>query len=174
MCRRVVCASAEKTTSNLSSRARAAGRLDMVWLSLYQSVNRFTTGKASTMSNIHQEVVLSGGPTQVYDALVDAKHFAAMSGAPASGEAVEGAPFSAFGGHITGRHIELVPSQRVVQAWRAKTWPEGLYSIARFELRPEGTGTKLVFDHDGFPADMKAHLEQGWQANYWDKLANVR
>jgi hypothetical protein len=35
----------------------------------------------------------------------------------------------------------------------------------------EGAGTKVVFDHDGFPADMKEHLAKGWQANYWDKLA---
>jgi Activator of Hsp90 ATPase homolog 1-like protein len=55
----------------------------------------------------------------------------------------------------------------------AKGWPEGLYSIARFELQAEGRGTKLVFDHDGFPADMKDVLAQGWQANYWDKLANA-
>jgi transposase-like protein len=48
---------------------------------------------------------------------------------------VEGGPFSLFGGHITGRQVELVPDQLVVQAWRAKTWPAGVYSIARFELR---------------------------------------
>jgi uncharacterized protein YndB with AHSA1/START domain len=86
-------------------------------------------------------------------------------------EATEGAAFSAFGGHITGRHVELVPGKRIVQAWRAKTSPEGVYSIARFELQATGTGTTLVFDHAGFPADIKDHLAQGWQANYWDKLA---
>ena len=63
-----------------------------------------------------------------------------------------------------------MPDTRVVQAWRAKTWPEGLYSIARFELRADGAGTKLVFDHHGFPEEMQEHLAKGWQANYWDKL----
>jgi activator of HSP90 ATPase len=125
------------------------------------------------MSNIHQEVTLSAGPARIYQALVDSRRFGELTGAPASGDSTEGASFSVFGGHITGRHVELVPGKRVVQAWRAKTWPEGLYSIVRFELQAEGTGTKLVFDHDGFPEDMKEHLAKGWQSNYWDKLSNA-
>jgi hypothetical protein len=28
-----------------------------------------------------------------------------------------------------------------------------------------------VCDHDGFPEEMKEHLANGWQANYWEKLA---
>jgi len=123
------------------------------------------------MSNIHQEMTFNAAPTRIYQALVDSKRFGELTGAPASGDSAEGASFSAFGGHITGRHVELVPGKRVVQAWRAKTWPEGLYSIVRFELRAEGTGTRLVFDHAGFPEDMTEHLAKGWQSNYWDKLS---
>ena len=125
------------------------------------------------MSNIHQVVTLGAAPARVFQALVDAKRFAEVTGAPATGDSTEGAPFTSFGGHITGRHVELVPGKRVVQAWRAKTWPEGLYLIVRFELEGDGAGTKLVFDHDGFPADMKEHLAKGWQSNYWDKLATA-
>jgi len=126
------------------------------------------------MSNIHQELTFSAAPARIYETLVDSKHFGELTGAPATGASTEGASFSVFGGHITGRHVELVPGTRVVQAWRAKTWPEGLYSIARFELRAEGSGTKLVFDHDGFPDDMKEHLAKGWQSNYWEKLSSLR
>lgn len=124
------------------------------------------------MPTIHQEVTFSAAPARVYKALVDSKRFAEVTGAPATGDSTEGAPFSVFGGHITGRHVELVSGKRVVQAWRAKTWPEGLYSIVRFELLPEGSGTKVIFDHTGFPADMTDHLAKGWQSNYWDKLSH--
>jgi activator of HSP90 ATPase len=123
------------------------------------------------MSNIHQEVSFPAAPSRVYQAIVDTKKLAEATGAPASGDSAEGAAFSAFGGHVTGRHVELVPDSRIVQAWRAKTWPEGTYSIVRFELKADGKGTKLVFDHDGFPEDMKEHLSQGWHANYWEKIA---
>jgi activator of HSP90 ATPase len=123
------------------------------------------------MSNIHQETTFSAAPSRVYKALVDLKQFAELTGAPASGESTEGGAFSAFGGHITGRQLELVPDKRVVQAWRAKTWPEGVHSIVRFELHADGKGTKLVFDHDGFPEAEKDHLASGWRSMYWEKIA---
>jgi activator of HSP90 ATPase len=122
------------------------------------------------MANIHQEVTFSAAPAKVYEALVNLETFGKVTGAPASGASTEGAAFSAFGGHITGRHIELVEGTRVVQAWRAKTWPEGLYSIVRFELRADGAGTKLTFDHDAFPEDQAEHLAKGWHSNYWDNI----
>jgi activator of HSP90 ATPase len=123
------------------------------------------------MSNIHQEATFSAAPSRVYETLVDLKRFAEATGAPASGESSEGGAFSAFGGHITGRHLELVPGKRIVQAWRAKTWPEGVHSIVRFELQADSKGTKLVFDHDGFPGDQKDHLASGWRSMYWEKIA---
>ena len=125
------------------------------------------------MSKIHQEITFTAAPTRVYELLVDPAKFAKVTGAPAEGEGREGSAFSSFGGQITGRNVELVAGKRVVQAWRAKAWPEGLYSIVRFELVASGSGTKLVFDHDGFPAEMTEHLAKGWQSNYWDPIAKV-
>jgi activator of HSP90 ATPase len=63
-----------------------------------------------------------------------------------------------------------VPGERVVQAWRAGNWEPGVYSLARFELAADGAGTRLVFDHTGFPGGDAAHLEAGWEANYWKPL----
>ena len=71
---------------------------------------------------------------------------------------------------IAGRNLELVPNERIVQAWRVGNWDPGVYSVAKFELKPEGSGTRLVFDHSGFPEKEKDHLESGWKANYWDPL----
>jgi activator of HSP90 ATPase len=102
--------------------------------------------------------------------LLDTRQFSALTGAPAEIGKEAGATFSCFGAHILGRNVELVPSRRVVQAWRVATWPEGLYSIARFELRPRGTGTHLVFDHTGFPPEERDHLAQGWEDHYWKAL----
>jgi activator of HSP90 ATPase len=123
------------------------------------------------MPSIHQETTFSAPPSRIYKALTDLKEFSQATGAPASGESTEGASFSAFGGYITGRHLELVPDRRVVQAWRAKSWPEGVHSIVRFELQPEGAGTKLVFDHEAFPEAEKEHLAGGWTTMYWEKIA---
>ena len=69
-----------------------------------------------------------------------------------------------------GRNLELIPARRIVQAWRVAPWPEGVYSIARFELQKQGSGTRIVFDHTGFPTELAEHLEAGWQENYWKAL----
>jgi activator of HSP90 ATPase len=122
------------------------------------------------MNSIHQEMTLPAAPQRVYEALTQSERFSKMTGAPAEIEAKDGGRFSCFGGMITGRNVELAPGQRVVQAWRAGNWEPGVYSMARFELKPEGQGTRLVFDHTGYPEGQGEHLSAGWEANYWAPL----
>ena len=122
---------------------------------------------------IHQVVVIRAAPQRVYDALLDASEFSAFTGgAPAKIHGQEGGAFSCFGGRITGRNVELKPARRIVQAWRAGNWPDGTYSIVRFEIEADGTGTKLTLDHAGFPPDNADHLESGWHKMYWEPLKN--
>jgi len=120
---------------------------------------------------IHQEEDFQASPQRIYEALLDAKQFQAFSGGRAAEIRREaGGTFSLFAGHIVGRNLELLPNRRIVQAWRVAPWPEGIYSIARFELRAQGPGTKVILDHTGFPPDLAEHLASGWQENYWQAL----
>lgn len=119
---------------------------------------------------IHQEIDFKASPQRIYQALLDAKQFAAFSGRPAEIDPKIGGAFTLFKGHIIGRNLELVPNQRIVQAWRVVTWPEGAYSIVRFELNPQDSGTHLIFDHIGFPDGLHDHLADGWEENYWSLL----
>ncbi len=135
-----------------------------------------------TAEAIHQEPVFKASRKRVYEALTDAKQFdkiIQLSGVmqamhltdkPAEISREVGGTFTLFGGYVTGRHVELVPNQRIVQAWRAGSWPPGVYSIARFELLEQGSGTKIVFDHTGFPKGDAEVLASGWKAHYWDPL----
>ncbi len=84
-----------------------------------------------------------------------------------------GGAFAVFDGYIVGRQLELVPSERIVQAWRVLNWPPGLYSIARFELSEQAGVTTIVFDHTGFPKGTAEHLASGWQEHYWDPLTKM-
>ena len=119
---------------------------------------------------IHQEIEFNASPQQLYEALLDSKQFTEFSGRPAEIDREVGGAFSLFKGHIIGRNLELVPDQRIVQAWRVVTWPEGAYSIARFDLKPQRSGTRVIFDHIGFPEGLHDHLAQGWEENYWSLL----
>jgi activator of HSP90 ATPase len=121
---------------------------------------------------IHQEVTIKASRKNVYEVLTDTEKFRKLSGGMATEISREtGGTFSLFGGVITGRHIELVPGERIVQAWRSE-WAPGEYSIARFVLKDEGSNTKIVFDHAGFPKGTAEHLATGWKAHYWDGLAH--
>jgi activator of HSP90 ATPase len=137
---------------------------------------------------IHQEVVFAASVSRLYRALAVTEEFdkvvrlsAAMNsdlkkmlGAlPTAIDARVGGAFSLFGGYVTGCFLELVPDSRIVQAWRAGSWDPGNFSIAKFALSTQGSGTKLVFDHAGFPGDAAEHLAQGWHINYWEPLAKV-
>jgi activator of HSP90 ATPase len=124
------------------------------------------------MSNsIRQAVIIKASPKRVYDALLDAKQFSAFTGgAPAEIDSKAGGAFSCFGGMITGRNVELMPNQRIVQAWRAGNWPEGVYSIVKFELDARGSETRLTLDHSAFPEGNAEHLESGWHKMYWEPL----
>ena len=142
-------------------------------------------GISHTADSIHQEPVFMASPKRVYEALTDAKQFTRviqLSGAlqamhlpdkPAEISRELGGAFALYGGYITGRNIELVPNVRIVQAWRAGSWPPGLYSIAKFELVEQGSGCKIVFDHTAFPKGEAQSLASGWKAHYWEPLAKV-
>ena len=141
-------------------------------------------GLTHTAAEIHQEVAFKAPRRKVYEALTQSKHFDAITrlsdalalvtapGAKHTSISHEaGGPFTLFGGYITGRNVELVRDERLVQVWRAQSWGAGDYSIARFVLVDDGSGSKLVFDHRGFPDGEGAHLASGWRSHYWDPMA---
>jgi uncharacterized protein YndB with AHSA1/START domain len=129
---------------------------------------------------IHQENVFKASRKRVYEALTETKQFDklvklsgisdALGTKPTQISNELGGAFTIFGGHIIGRQLELVPGERIVQGWRVVDWEPGWYSIARFELVEQGSGTKIVFDHSGFPKGLGQHLADGWKAHYWDTL----
>ena|ERR1700686_2052707 len=132
-------------------------------------------GISHTSESIHQEVVLKGSRKRVYEALTDEKKFSQVTDFIMKGASTEigrevGGAFSIFGGMITGRHVELVPEERIVQAWREKDWLAGVYSMVRFQFDDQSSATKLIFDHTGFPQGAAVHLAPGWWSHYWEPL----
>jgi activator of HSP90 ATPase len=142
-----------------------------------------TDGLSHASEAIHQELLFNASAQRVYGALTNGKSFDAITrlsdgdallkaaGAkPTSINAEVGGTFTLFGGYITGRNLEMLPDERLVQAWRAGSWKPGAFSIAAFSFVKDGTKTKLLFDHRGFPDGEGASLAQGWHAHYWGPL----
>jgi activator of HSP90 ATPase len=120
---------------------------------------------------IHQEAIIDATPLEVYAYLTDGATFGAATGMAAQLEPREGSAFSLFDGRIEGRQIELVPGDRVVQAWRfgdahPDVWEPGVYSIVRFTLTAAGDRTRFVVDHDAIPSEWHEHIEGGYPMFY--------
>jgi len=140
-----------------------------------------STAANEKRTSIHLEEDYKVGPARIYEALLDAKQFAAFSGFPAEIDRSAGGAFSMFGGLIVGRNVDLVTNQRIVQAWRPTHWDAGVYSIVKFELKDRGSFTagghsvafaRLVLDHTGFPEGEYDHLLSGWHEHYIDRLTS--
>ena len=145
-----------------------------IWAESPRQTMKETPGSAAnrTRTSLHEDIDMKAGAQRIYEVLLDAKQFAAFTGVPADIDPKEGGLFSMFGGQIVGRTIELVPNQRIVQAWRPTHWDPGIYSIVKFELKAQsaGTGTSIALDHTGFPEGDFDHLEWGWHEHYWKPL----
>src|SRR5258706_4874375 len=129
--------------------AMALGGLAMkpgVWASAQENQEKIkeamSTGVEGLLTYLHQEVDIKASRQRIYDALLDSKQFAAFSGMPAEINREPGGTFSMFGGLIIGRNVELVPKERIVQAWRPAHWEAGVYSLVKFELKEWGSQTK--------------------------------
>jgi activator of HSP90 ATPase len=162
--------------------ARALGTSDPVT----EAAAGASDGLSHTCEAIHQEVTFKASCRQVYEALTSARKFDALTrlsdglslvtapGAKATTISREvGGSFTLFGGYITGRHLEMVPDERLVQAWRAGSWKAGDYSVVKFALAAAGAACKLVLEHRGFPEGQGKSLAYGWGVHYWEPLAKL-
>ena len=178
----------DRAGNRADATASLIGRVGIVFGGLAMSATSVRAQAAAEISHaaesIHQEAVINASRKRVYEALTDAGQFNEITKiAAARDQAISleksptvlspdvGGAFSLFGGIIIGRQIELVPNTRIVQAWRVSYWDPGAYSIAKFELVEQGSGTKIVFDHTGFPKGDAETLASGWKAHYWEPLA---
>ena len=120
--------------------------------------------------SIRQQTMINASPEQVYDVLADASALSALSGKAGLPGRTAGEEFSAFDGNVTGRQIELVPGERLVQAWRFPVWEPGTYSVVCFTLTAEEGGTRLVIDQHGVPDDWHDHVNTNWPTFYLKPL----
>jgi activator of HSP90 ATPase len=130
-----------------------------------------STTPNSKRTSLHQEVDIKATPQRIYQTLLSSKDFAAFTGAPAEIDPKPGGAFSLFGGQVVGRNIELVPNQRIVQAWRVVAdFPDGVYTMVKFELIPRDSQTSVILDQAGFAEGDFDHLSEGWHSHYWEPL----
>lgn len=120
---------------------------------------------------IKHRVKFKASPATVYDLLADSKKHAAVTGSKAAISRKIGGTFATRGHEVSGLNVDLVPGRRIVQAWRHRRFPEGIYSMAAVTLAPTPDGgTELVLTHRGVPKDLIPETERAWRDLYWSGI----
>lgn len=121
---------------------------------------------------LQQIATFTRPPHDIYELLMDSAQHSAFTGEPAVISREAGGIFTAYGDYISGKNLELIPDQKIVQFWRASDWPEGHFSTVMFEIMPIVTGTKLVFTQTNVPLEFAKSIGEGWKEFYWEKMKN--
>ena len=120
---------------------------------------------------IKQRVKFKAPPAIIYDLLADSRKHTAVTGRKANISSKIGGTFSTGGDDVTGINVDLVPAQRIVQAWRHRRFPAGIFSMAAVTLTPTPDGgTDLVLTHRGVPKDLIPETEQAWRDGVWSRI----
>jgi activator of HSP90 ATPase len=122
---------------------------------------------------VRQTITFKAPPHDVYEALMDSKKHSKFTGDKASISRKVGGKFSAFDGYSEGTNLELIPDNKIVQAWRASDWPEGHYSQVAFTFKEIPGGTRLLFTQTGVPEGQFDDISQGWRDYYWAPLKEM-
>jgi activator of HSP90 ATPase len=111
--------------------------------------------------------VIPASPEEIYHAWLDSYEHSQMTGSPAQVMPQEGAEFTAWDGYISGKNVELVPPNRICQAWRTSEFadsdPDSLLEVI---MEPTDGGTRVTIRHSNLPSDSEQYV-QGWVDYYF-------
>jgi uncharacterized protein YndB with AHSA1/START domain len=108
---------------------------------------------------------------EIYDAWLDSLAHSEMTGGEAAMSDEIGAQVVAWDGYITGRNLELIPGERIVQSWRTGHFTDQHEdSIITVTLEQIADGTLLTLVHSKVPADQTHYEQGGWQEHYFEPM----
>jgi uncharacterized protein YndB with AHSA1/START domain len=108
---------------------------------------------------------------EIYEAWLDSLAHSEMTGSEAIMSDEVGAEVAAWDGYITGRNLELVPGERIVQSWRTSEFTdEHEDSIITLTLEEVADGTLLTLVHSKVPEGQTSYERGGWQVHYFEPM----
>ncbi len=115
--------------------------------------------------------VIPASARDIYDAWLDGVAHSRMTGGQAKASAELGAEIMAWDGYITGRNLELIPGERIVQAWRTTKFLEDHEdSIITLTFEERDDGTLLTLSHSNVPEGHLGYEQGGWQQSYFEPM----
>lgn len=113
-------------------------------------------------------VELNADTTKLYQSWLNSETHEAMTGGEANCSDTIGSDYSAWGGYITGRTLELVENTKIVQSWRTTEFDStDEDSIIEVHFERIDNGTRLTLQQSNIPAGQKEKYAKGWQEHYF-------
>jgi len=110
---------------------------------------------------------------ELYATLTRPERICAFTRCPPDVDATPGGKFSIMGGNITGEFVELEKDKKIVQKWRFREWPHGVYSTVTMNLIQKSDCTTLNLIQTGVPDYDTDRTETGWRQHYWGPIKQV-
>ena len=116
--------------------------------------------------------IIPASPQEIYDAWLDSLAHSEMTGSEAILSDEIGAEVSAWDGYITGRNIELLPGERIVQSWRTTEFAdEHEDSIITLTLEDvDWVGPRSLSCTAMCRRSRRATKQGGWQQYYFEPM----
>lgn len=123
---------------------------------------------------IHQVVIIEAPPSEVYNALMDSERHSQFTGSAARISRETGGNFTVMES-LRGRNLQLVPDEKIVQAWRCdyEGWPKDHFSTVTIRLEATAGGTRLEFEQTGVPTRCFRAIYEAWHKYYWLPLKKM-
>jgi len=112
---------------------------------------------------------ISASPGEVYLALTTAATIQLWTGEEAIMSTEAGSAFSLWENSITGKNLEFVHNQKIVQEWDFEG--EEVASIVTMKLFADKSGTSLELRHTNIPDEAYDEMVEGWNLNYMLSLS---
>lgn len=123
------------------------------------------------MKTINENFTIDGNVDLVYEAFVNPKKLAKITGEKASNDMKEGGKFTAYSNYITGKNLELIPGKKIVWEWSCEDLPKGTLVKATIDLKKlNERQSEISFILENIPDEYAEDLKEGWKMFYFDPI----
>jgi len=163
-------AAAAKSTETL---AKPVEQKSKIVQSVTTSSSQDTKPSKPSTKTFTQKLTFEVPPHILYETLLDPNRVAAFTGGPCKVDNKVGSEFFLFDGAVQGTQVELIPSKKIVQKWRFKTWPENHYSTVTFSFDNDGSATLLTLSQKEIPSSDYDRTCDGWDTFFWQRIRGL-
>jgi activator of HSP90 ATPase len=122
------------------------------------------------MKTFKKSFRINAEPSDIYSAITNPYTIELWTGYPAIMSEEQGSEFSLWDGDITGKNLEFVKDEKVVQEWYFGDKPE--QSIVTITIQPDNGNSLVTVEHVNIPDEDFADIAEGWREYYFGAIMN--